>query len=296
MEILITGGNGQLGTELQRILREGRAEIGVISDIYKDAHVVSTDADTLDITDADAVAAYVKRDAVDLIVNCAAMTNVDGCEENEQVAYTINAAGVENLAAAAEACGAKLVQISTDYVFSGDAYVDRIETDDADPKSAYGRTKLAGEGLAQQSCSKVFIIRTAWLYGYVGSNFVKTMLRLARDNGAIKVVYDQYGNPTSANDLAYEILKIAATDDYGIYHCTNKGTCSWCDFASAILDSAGVACSKQPCTTDEFPRPAKRPSYSSLRNKHLEDTIGDEMRAWPDALKEYLRRLPELQG
>lgn len=295
MKILLTGGNGQLGTELQRILHDGQAEIGRIPHEYENAKVVSTDMDTLDITNAQSVLSFVMDNGFDLIVNCAAMTNVDGCEENEQMAYNVNAVGPENLAVAAQASGAKLVQVSTDYVFSGEVFVDRTETDTPNPQSAYGRTKLAGEHLVAQKCKRYFIVRTAWLYGYVGNNFVKTMLRLARENGAIKVVYDQYGNPTNANDLAYEILKIAATDNYGIYHCTNKGTCSWCDFASAIVDGSGIECSKSPCTTKEFPRPAKRPAYSSLRNKHLEDTLGDEMRAWPIALNEYLSKISQVQ-
>lgn len=197
------------------------------------------DVDVLDITDEAAVQAFVANAQPDVIINCAAMTNVDGCEANEAVAYKVNATGPANLAAAAQKCGAKIVQVSTDYVFAGDAFEDRIESDATSPESAYGRTKLAGEQLVADACAQHFIVRTAWLYGYVGNNFVKTMLRLARENGAIKVVYDQYGNPTSANDLAYEILKIAVTDNYGIYHCTNKGTCSWCDFACAIVDGAG---------------------------------------------------------
>lgn len=291
MKILITGANGQLGNELTRIIETGKAEIGQIPQAYQGATVVGTDADVLDITDAQAVNDYISDQNFDLIINCAAMTNVDGCEEHEDAAYTVNAIGPRNLAAAAQSCGAKLVQISTDYVFSGDEYVDRIETDAAAPQSAYGRTKLAGEQEVLKNCTSSFVIRTAWLYGYVGNNFVKTMLRLARENGAVKVVYDQFGNPTSANDLAYEILKLAETDAFGVYHCTNKGTCSWCDFACAIVDEAGVACSKTPCTTEDFPRPAHRPAYSSLDNKRLRDTIGDDMRSWRDALSSYIANI-----
>ena len=168
------------------------------------------------------------------------------------------------------------------------------------PISAYGRTKWAGEVLVRSSCSRAFIVRTAWLYGYVGKNFVKTMMRLAREAGKISVVADQYGNPTSANDLAYEILKIAATEEYGTYHATNKGTCSWFDFACAIVDGVGISCEKESLTSAEykqrFPQSADRPAFSSLENKHLANTVGDEMRPWQDALADYLKNLPELEG
>lgn len=296
MRILITGADGQLGTELQRILLEGQAEIGPIPDIYLDAEVTAVTHADLDIANESAVDVFVGSSGCDLVINCASMTNVDACENKEDLAYNVNARGAGNLAIAAQACGAKFVQVSTDYVFAGEVYADRTEDDLTDPQSAYGRTKLAGERLALENCDRTFVVRTAWLYGYRGSNFVKTMLRLARQQGTIKVVYDQFGNPTSANDLAHELLRIAATEDYGIYHCTGKGTCSWCDFACAIVDGAGISCTKIPCTTEEFPRPAKRPAYSSLRNKRLEDTIGDEMRPWHDALAMYLSRLPELDN
>ena len=295
MRILICGANGQLGSELARLLKQGHAEIGPIPPSYAGAEVVRTDVPGLDITDADAVDAFMAQGKFDLVINCAAMTNVDGCEEHEEAAYRINAQGAENLALSAARQGAKIVHISTDYVFSGNDRSERVEDDEPDPQSAYGRTKLASERLVQQANPRHFVIRTAWLYGYVGRNFVKTIMGLARDQGVIKVVDDQWGNPTSANDLAYEILRIAETDNYGIYHCTNKGTCSWFEFASAIVDKAGIPCEKIPCTTEEFPRPAQRPAFSSLRNKHLEDTIGDDMRQWPAALDEYLTRLPELE-
>jgi dTDP-4-dehydrorhamnose reductase len=302
MRILICGANGQLGCELSRLVKLGHAEIGPIPASYAKAEVIRSDVSSLgradvfelDITDAAAVDAFVTDGEFDLIINCAAMTNVDACEEHEEMAYRINALGAENLALSAARCGAKVIYISTDYVFSGDDPSERIEDDAPAPQSAYGRTKLAGELLVQQANPRHFILRTAWLYGYVGKNFVKTIMELARKNGSIKVVDDQRGNPTSANDLAYEILRIAETEDYGIYHCTNNGTCSWYDFASAIVDLAEIPCEKIACTTDEFPRPAKRPAYSSLRNKRLEDTITDEMRPWQDALADYIEKLPEL--
>ncbi len=299
MHLLITGSRGQLGNELRRCLETMTAEIGPLPEVYRDADVDYVDYEVLDISDAQAVDAwFAEHGPYDVVVNCAAFTNVDGCETNEQAAYSVNALGAENMARAAQACGGKIVHISTDYVFPGTDPNPRVETDETNPISAYGRTKLAGEQLVQAACERHFILRTAWLYGYVGKNFVKTMLRLAREHGKISVVADQYGNPTSANDLAYEILKLASSDQYGIFHCTNNGTCSWFDLASAAVDAAGISCEKEPLTSAEykqrFPQSADRPAYSSLDNAHLRETIGDEMRSWQDALATYMSKLPEL--
>lgn len=301
MKVLVTGAKGQLGSELRRCLDAMEAEIGPIPEKYTGATADFADCDSLDVADRMAVNAwFASHGPYDLVINCAAMTNVDGCECNEAVAYHVNAAGAENLALAAQACGAKLVHVSTDYVFPGTDPEPRSEEDSACPISAYGRTKWAGEVLVLDACERVFVVRTAWLYGYTGKNFVKTMMRLAREHESISVVADQYGNPTSANDLAYEMLEIAATDHYGIYHCTNGGTCSWFDFASAVVDAAGIPCEKQALTSAEykkrFPTSADRPAYSSLCNKHLENTIGDKMRPWRDALAEYMKNLPELES
>ena len=211
----------------------------------------------------------------------------------------MNAIGSENLARECERCGAKFVQVSTDYVFPGTEPEPRVESDPTGPVSAYGRTKLAGEERSLAACSRCFVVRTAWLYGYVGKNFVKTMMRLGADRGEVTVVDDQLGNPTSANDLAHEILEIAATEDYGVYHCTNEGACSWADFAEAVMEGAGLDCKVERCTSEEYaamnPASAKRPAYSSLRNKRLEDIVGDKMRPWREALAEYLKNLPELE-
>lgn len=298
MRILVTGGCGQLGSELARILREGRSEIGPIPNIYEGAEVVAADVDELDITDAGAVLACVTQGGFDLVVNCAAMTNVDGCEADEEEAFQVNALGPENLARACEEAGAKLVQVSTDYVFPGDGPEPRVEGDPVAPASAYGRSKLAGEDRVLAACSRCFVIRSAWLYGYTGKNFVKTMMRLGADREEVAVVDDQLGNPTSANDLAHEILVIAATEGYGVWHCTGEGTCSWADFAQAVMEGAGLGCRVARCTSAEYaaanPASAKRPAYSSLRNKRLEDTMGDEMRPWREALAEYLENLPRL--
>lgn len=295
MRLLITGANGQLGNELRRILAEGKAEIGPIPETYAGASVRCASRAELDIASDDAVRSYFEEHGpFDVVVNCAAATNVDGCESDTYGAYAANAYGPELLARVCSATGAKLVHVSTDYVFAGDVERDRVESDDVNPLGVYGASKLAGERLVSHYCPRSFIVRTAWLYGYRGRNFVKTMLRLARENGAIRVVADQFGNPTSANDVAYEILKLAVTEEYGIYHCTNEGVCSWYDFACAIVEGAGVPCSKTPLTTAEFPRPAKRPAYSSLANAHLAATVGNEMRPWRVALASYLANLGEL--
>ena len=292
MRILITGSRGQLGNELRRLITTGQAEAGAVPAAYAGASVDYIDIDDLDISSWEAVDAWFgAHDPYDLAINCAAMTNVDGCETNWQGAFSANALGPMNLARACAAQGAKLVHVSTDYVFPGTDPEPRVETDVPAPISAYGRTKLAGEGLALANNPRTFVVRTAWLYGYVGKNFVKTMLRLAKTHDHVTVVSDQLGNPTSANDLAWQILRLAQTEDFGIYHCTNEGTCSWADFAAAIMREFGTGCRVEPCTSEQYkqmvPGSADRPHYSSLRNAHLEAGIGNGMRPWQDALHTY---------
>lgn len=299
MRLLITGANGQLGNELKRCLQSGRAEIGAIPAAYESAQVDFIDREMLDITDSSAIQSWFKLNGpYDVVINCAAYTNVDGCEAHEQDAYAVNAEGARLLACATQACGGKFVHVSTDYVFPGTDETPRRESDATGPVSAYGRTKLAGEAFALAECERTFIVRTAWLYGYVGKNFVKTMLSLAQKSGEITVVADQIGNPTNANDLAYEILALALTDDYGIYHVTGEGICSWYDFACAIVDKAGIACKKQPLSSDEyaarFPQTARRPLFSALENAHLSETVGNEMRLWQEALDSYISNLAAL--
>lgn len=298
MNILITGGCGQLGNELKRCLDTMAAEIGPVPAEYANAAYDVIDYDTLDISNAEAVDAWFDEHVYDLVVNCAAITDVDSCEADEEGAYAVNAKGPENLARATAAQGVKIVHISTDYVFSGNEPGDRVESDLVAPISAYGRTKLSGEELALRANPKCFVLRTAWLYGYVGKNFVKTMQSLGNAYDQITVVDDQLGNPTSANDLAYEILKVALTDDYGVYHCTNEGTCSWYDFASQIMKLSGIICSITPVTSEQYkemnPASADRPHHSSLRNRHLEETVGNEMRPWEEALKSFIENQQEL--
>ncbi len=301
MKLLITGAKGQLGTELVRCLSTMRAEIGTIPFCYKNANIDAVDCDVLDIADAVSLSRWLHaHDPYDIVFNCAAITNVDGCELDEAGAYRVNAAGAEFLSSACDVWGTKIVHVSTDYVFSGTEQGDRVESDLPNPTSAYGRTKLAGEQLVAKANNRHFIVRTAWLYGYKGNNFVKTMQRLGTTQREVRVVDDQIGNPTSANDLAYELLRIAATENYGIYHCTNNGTCSWAEFAQAIMEGSNLDCTVVPVTSKQYkkenPASAIRPAYSGLRNAYLEATIGDEMRPWEEALACFLRNQPLLDA
>lgn len=297
MKIMITGCNGQLGNELQSILKSGKSEIGVAPQDVIGAKVLPVDIDTLDISDISAVNEFVNANKPDVIINCAAMTNVDGCESDYVTAFKVNALGVKNLAVCAEKIGAKFVHVSTDYVFAGNGTKPYCEWDKVDPQSVYGASKALGEKYALSFCKKSFVVRTSWLYGYIGKNFVKTVRRVIKSNGGIGVVCDQRGNPTNANDLAHHLLKLAVTEEYGIYHCTGEGECSWYDFAVKIAEYSGLGDTVTPCTTEEynakFNVPTKRPEYSSLRNLALECTVGNEMRDWEVALKEYISKVED---
>ncbi|GAB6168170.1 dTDP-4-dehydrorhamnose reductase [Clostridium carnis] len=291
MKILITGSKGQLGNELQDIIKKGRSEIGEVSDTIKSSEVVALDIEDLDITNFEMVMDVLNNVNPDVIINCAAATNVDGCESNRDLAFKINAIGPRNLAIVCEKIGAKLVQVSTDYVFSGVGEVPLTEYDLTAPYSVYGKTKLKGEEFVREFSSKYYIVRTAWLYGYIGKNFVYTMRSLGEQKESLNVVNDQRGNPTHANDLAYHILKLIETEEYGIYHCTGKGECTWYDFAKLIMELSERKCIVNPCTSEEFKTPAKRPEYSSLDNMMLRCTVGDEMRDWKEALKSFISNL-----
>ena len=291
MKILITGCNGQLGTELQAQLRRGKSELGPIPDRLKNATVLPVDVDQLDITDRAEVVNFVRRHQPDTIINCAAFTNVDGCETSKDAAFKVNALGPRNLAIAADKVNARLIHVSTDYVFSGEGDTPLDECDLPAPRSAYGTTKLLGEQYVQQFCRRHFIVRTAWLYGYNGKNFVKTMINAGKKFGKLTVVNDQLGNPTNAVDLAHHLLKLAVSHEYGTYHCTGNGICSWYDFAAEIIRLAGVEATVAPCTTAEYaaahPESASRPAWSALDNRMLRCTVGDEMRPWQQALAAY---------
>lgn len=293
MKILITGCKGQLGAEIIKQLKTGRSEIGRIPEALVSSEIFEADLPEVDISDEKGTIAYVSDIRPDVVINCAAFTNVDGCETDRDTAFRANALGPRNLAMACEKVGAKLLHVSTDYVFSGrpNGGIPLDETARPNPISAYGTTKLLGEDYVRQFCSRFFIVRTAWLYSYYGRNFVKTMYYAGRKNGKLEVVNDQLGNPTNAVDLAHVLLQLAVTEEYGIYHCTGEGICSWYDFTREILALGGVAASVSPCTSAEYkekhPGSADRPAWSALDNRMLRCTIGDCVRPWQEALKVF---------
>lgn len=291
MKILVTGAKGQLGSQIINILKEGKSELGDINPVYKASKILGVDIDNLDIASITDVQAFIEKEKPDIVINSAAYTNVDGCEGNKEDAFKVNALGARNLAKVCEKIGAKLIHVSTDYVFEGEGTVPYCEYDVPNPVSVYGKTKLLGEKYIQQFCSKYFILRTAWLYGYNGNNFVKTIMKAAKERGHLDVVNDQRGNPTNAEDLAYHILKVALTEEYGIYHCTGKGECSWYDFACKIVEFAEIDCTVSPVTSEQYKRAAKRPTFSSLDNMMIRCTVGDEMREWEEALFEFIGKI-----
>lgn len=293
MKILITGACGQLGTELRTTLAAGAGELGPIPEKLRHATVVGTDVtasegvEALDITDRHQTAVFVRRCQPDIVINCAAYTNVDGCESHQQDAFAVNTLGPRNLALACQEIGARLVHVSTDYVFSGEGDTPLCEYDQPAPCSVYGKTKLAGEEYVRTLCSRHYIVRTAWLYGYCGKNFVKTILRVAKEKGEVKVVNDQFGNPTHCADVAHHILQLCVTREYGLYHCTCEGVCSWYDFAREIVRLGGVDAVVTPCTTAEYPTPTRRPAWSALQNMALAATVGNCARPWQQALENF---------
>lgn len=291
MKILITGASGQLGTEIQRQLKNGGSALGPVPERLQNATVIATDVDELDITDRDATIAFVRRHQPDTIISCAAFTNVDGCETNPEGAFKVNAIGASNLAQAAERINARLIHVSTDYVFRGEGDKPLDESERIDPKSVYGKTKALGEEYVKNFCHRYFIVRTAWLYGYAGKNFVKTMVNAGKKFGKLEVVSDQLGNPTNAEDLAHHLLQLAVSHDYGVYHCTGEGICSWYEFASEIIRLSGVDATVSPCTSAEYsakhPAAADRPAWSALENRMLACTVGNHMRDWKVALADF---------
>ena len=294
MEILITGGNGQLANEIKGIINTGKSDIGKIN--TNNINSIFYGSKELDISNHKQVNDVINRVKPDIVINCAAYTNVDGCETDPDKAFMVNSIGPRNLAIECEKIGAKLVHISTDYIFSGNSNKPQKEYDLANPKSIYGSTKLMGENYVREFSSKYFIIRTSWLYGEKGNNFVYTIINLAKTKKEIMVVNDQIGNPTNANDVAFHILKLINTEEYGIYNCTGEGECSWYDFAKRIVDLLGEDCIVNPCTTEEFPRPAKRPAYSSLDNMMLRCTVGNDMRQWKDAIDCFMKKYMKVEG
>lgn len=284
--ILIAGANGQLGNEMRRL--------GAVSP----NNYIYTDVAELDITDAAAVSRFVRDNGVNVIVNCAAYTNVDKAESDEATAELINATAVENLAKAMKQADGTLFHVSTDYVFGNEGNTPRTEDMPLNPLGVYGRTKQRGEqAIAEVGC-KAVIIRTAWLYSEFGNNFLKTMMRLTAEREQLNVVFDQVGTPTYAGDLALAIFSIIEGDIYagneGVYHFSNEGVCSWYDFATEIAVAAGnSACKVQPCHSDEFPSPVKRPSFSVLDKTKIKTTFGIEIPHWRDSMLYCIKRLKQ---
>jgi dTDP-4-dehydrorhamnose reductase len=285
MKILVTGGNGQLGSELK-----------VLSERF-DAEFIFTDKEELDITNADAVNEFISSTKPDFVINGAAYTAVDKAESDKETAFSINANAVGNIAAACRNYNSKLIQVSTDFVFDGTKSTPYKEDDATNPLSVYGKSKLQGEQLCLQNNPDAIIIRTSWLYSSFGNNFVKTMLRLSSERKELKVIFDQTGTPTYARDLAQTILhvisheKVKATS--GIFHFSNQGVCSWFDFAKAIVELSGNDCKVLPIETFEYPTPATRPHYSVLNKRKITGTFGLEIPYWRTSLIECIKLLKQ---
>lgn len=286
MKILITGANGQLGRELHASLER-----------QLPGQTVYTDAEQLDITDARQVEDFISTGNFTHIVNCAAYTAVDKAESDQTMCYRINADAVCNLASVAAKCGCRVIHISTDYVFDGRAHSPYRETDKVNPLSNYGASKRKGEMVLLSLCPDAIIIRTAWLYSTTGHNFVKTMLKLGRENKEIRVVSDQVGTPTYASDLAEVIVGILRSRQWtpGIFHFTDEGVCSWYDFSKAIFRYAGIRnCKVIPINTEDYPTAAVRPPYSVLDKTTIKKTYGIEIPHWEESLALCIARLSAL--
>ena len=275
MKILITGSNGMLGHDLIEALKDNH-------------ELVLTTSRTLDITDKEQVFDFISQNKPDIVINSAAYTDVDGCEENQDLAYSINGEGVKNLAFACREADSALLHISTDYIFNGENTRPWVEDDEIGPISVYGKSKLKGEQAILEILDKFFIVRTAWLYGVNGRNFPKTMLELAENHSQITVVYDEVGTPTYTPDLAKAISQLIETEHYGIYHITNSGSCSWCEFARYIFEVAGKDVEVIPVTAAQFARPAPRPHYSVLENRNWIEKGFEPLRSYKEAIKEYI--------
>lgn len=287
MRVLITGANGQLGNEMRRL--------GAVSP----NEYLFTDVAELDITDKAAVAEFVKSNNVEIIVNCAAYTNVDKAEDDKATAELINATAVRNLAEAVKAVDGTLFHVSTDYVFGSEGNTPRTEDMPTNPLGVYGKTKLHGEQAIAEVGAKAIIIRTAWLYSEFGNNFLKTMLRLTAEKESLNVVFDQVGSPTYAGDLALAIFSIIEGGVYagneGVYHFSNEGVCSWYDFATEIAAAAGHECVVMPCHSNEFPSKVTRPPFSVLDKTKIKTTFGIEIPHWRDSMLYCLQRLAKQQ-
>jgi len=282
MKVLVTGANGQLGSDLCKVLRDFEL-------------IPLTDKD-IEISDMSSVKQAFSKYKPDIIINTAAFVRVDDCEDEKDRAFSVNALGARNVAVVAQELGARLVHLSTDYVFGGEAdprTSPYTEFETPVPLSIYGKSKLGGENLVRHFCLRHFIVRTSGLFGVAGSmgkggNFIETMLRLAKERDGSRVVNDQVFSPTYTIDLARKIIQLMTTDYYGIFHITNRGSCSWYEFTREILKLAGINIPVVPITSDQYPQKARRPRYSVLDNSHLRLLGMDDMRPWQEALKDYL--------
>ncbi|MFT3737384.1 MAG: dTDP-4-dehydrorhamnose reductase [Breznakibacter sp.] len=287
MTTLITGSNGQLGSEIRALIPQ-----------YPAMRFIFTDVAELDITDTNAVLAFCTSHKVEAIINCAAYTAVDKAETDEALARRINVDGPANLAKVAAKVGAKMVHISTDYVFNGRANAPLKETDAIDPVGVYGQTKADGEKAVLSSGADAVVVRTSWLYSEYGTNFVKTIMKYGRERGHLKVVFDQVGTPTYACDLAKACLDVLSTEGEisargDIYHYSNEGAISWFDFAHAIVELSGIACSIEPVGSKQFPTPARRPNYSVMDKARIKADFGLKVPYWRDSLKVCIEKLNE---
>ena len=282
MHILLTGGNGQLGNEIQLLQAQ-----------YAQHTWLNTDVNALDITDKAAIERFVEANEIDGIVNCAAYTAVDKAESDPQLARKLNADAPAFLAEAVAKRGGRMVQVSTDYVFNGTKHTPYVETDEPCPNSIYGQTKLEGEQAVSKLCPNAMIIRTAWLYSEFGNNFVKTMIRLGREREQLGVIFDQVGTPTYAHDLATAIMTaIDKGIKPGVYHFSNEGVTSWYDFTKSIHRLAGInTCQVSPLHTAEYPTPASRPAYSVLDKTKIKDAYGIEIPHWEESLAKCIAKL-----
>lgn len=279
MKVLVTGFNGQLGYDVVRELSSRKIEC------------IGTDLQDFDITDREATLEFTKEYAPDVIVHCAAYTAVDKAEDDESVCRRVNVDGSENLAIAAEVLQAKMLYVSTDYVYNGNGDEPFEVADHTEPQSVYGRTKLEGENAVRKHLERYFIVRTSWVFGINGNNFVKTMLRLGAERDELSVVADQIGSPTYTPDLARLICDLIVTNKYGVYHATNENYCSWAEFAEAIMTLGNRKAKINYISSSEYPAKAKRPLNSRLSKKCLDDAGLDRLPTWQNALERYMEEL-----
>ncbi|EKS7867969.1 dTDP-4-dehydrorhamnose reductase [Bacillus cereus] len=279
MKVLVTGAKGQLGQDVVSLLKEQTWE------------VFGFGREELNITDEKQVSEKVLLIQPDIIIHTAAYTQVDQAESDEESAFKVNAEGTKYLAQAAEAVGAKFCYVSTDYVFDGTKDTPYKPDDQTNPQTVYGKSKLVGEQYTQEYCSKSYIVRTSWVFGLYGNNFVKTMLRLAEENKELGIVHDQVGSPTYTTDLARFIISLVQTDKYGVYHGSNSGVCSWYEFAKEIFKQSNIEIVVNPLKTGDFPRPAARPKYSVLDKGMIEENGFESLQNWKEALKDFLKKL-----